>query len=1001
MALVLADRVNETTTTAGTGTLTLAGAVTGYQSFSVVGNGNTTYYTIVGQTTGEWEVGIGTYTSAGTTLSRDTVLASSAGGTTKVTLSAGTKFVFCDYPAGKAVYQDASGTVNVTTVEARTGSGFRSFMDGSASLSSQFYFANAANTRAWNWQLDASSNAALWQYDGTSWTQRAGFDSGSTSLWTARIKFKSADAYTGGTYAVIGLDWGGTAGAYKDFTIYDYVNGRSMFSVYGSTRNVDVFGTGTAGVDFRAPIFYDSDNTAYYLNPASTSLINGLGIGVSPTTPFQTQKDGYNTTAGWYSIARIINAAGSKGLDLGYNNGNNNATLTSYSAGAVSGFEFWLYNGAWVNPMTLSSSSILTVTGSIQAPIFYDSNNTAYYTDPSGTSALNALNVNTWYNYNDNDRNANSATYYPNASARSFRFAFVTAGSVGSGGSYAGLMQFNPWDGTTASTGDASYQLAFGGTAANGSGYPWLQIRKGIDTTWNTFYSFPLYGVNGGGSAGNLFAGVYYDSNNTAYYGDFASTSVVNQINYTALYSSADTNYGIVGGSAYFDTVNSGVAGDPLELCYTRGTEVRIGPSGGTLPIKASIYYDGNNTGYYADPAGTSNFNVLSLSSRAYAGYDSGVTGSFSCNNWFRSSGATGWYNESYGGGIHMSDSTYVRTFGAKQFYCDSVILSAASVRAPIFYDSDDTTYYFDGNADTSVRVYGEICNSNYAQTNLQPGALNIGRTDTNYNWGGTWSTDVRVGILANCADNWEFAIHDSGARVVSPFAFFGGANNYIQMGRDIGWGTTYIEAAGSFRAPIFYYSTDTSIYLAYNSTGTYTPWRIGGSKNSYGGIYDDYSAVNGIMYDSGGNGGVYRAAYGWYFYFSPPNGCMGVNGSATSSSYGLYVTKGIYSTGNIVAYSDVRKKKDIVTIDGALELVGRMRGVYYTRIDADDLKVDSNKRQTGVIAQEMNEVMPEVVTYAADVDEYGVQYGNMAGLFIEAIKELKAEIEELKSRIH
>ena len=48
-----------------------------------------------------------------------------------------------------------------------------------------------------------------------------------------------------------------------------------------------------------------------------------------------------------------------------------------------------------------------------------------------------------------------------------------------------------------------------------------------------------------------------------------------------------------------------------------------------------------------------------------------------------------------------------------------------------------------------------------------------------------------------------------------------------------------------------------------------------------------------------------------------------------------------------------------------------------------------------------MNEVMPEVVTYAADVDEYGVQYGNMAGLFIEAIKELKAEIEELKSRIH
>lgn len=113
MALVLADRVNETTTTAGTGTITLAGAVTGYQSFSAIGNGNTTYYTIAGQGTSEWEVGIGTYTSSGTTLSRDTVLASSSGGS-KVNFSAGTKNVFCDYPAGKAIYGDANNDVAVT-----------------------------------------------------------------------------------------------------------------------------------------------------------------------------------------------------------------------------------------------------------------------------------------------------------------------------------------------------------------------------------------------------------------------------------------------------------------------------------------------------------------------------------------------------------------------------------------------------------------------------------------------------------------------------------------------------------------------------------------------------------------------------------------------------------------------------------------------------------------------------------------------------------------------
>jgi hypothetical protein len=110
MPLVVKDRVNETSTTTGTGTFTLAGAVTGFQTFSAIGNGNTTYYAIVLQGGSEWEVGLGTYTSSGTTLSRDTVLASSAGGTTKVTFSAGTKNVFCNYPAGKAVYGDSTDT---------------------------------------------------------------------------------------------------------------------------------------------------------------------------------------------------------------------------------------------------------------------------------------------------------------------------------------------------------------------------------------------------------------------------------------------------------------------------------------------------------------------------------------------------------------------------------------------------------------------------------------------------------------------------------------------------------------------------------------------------------------------------------------------------------------------------------------------------------------------------------------------------------------------------
>jgi hypothetical protein len=102
MALVLADRVRETTNTTGTGTVTLLGASTGYQSFAVVGNANTTYYCIAGQGTAQWEVGIGTYTLSGTTLARTSVLASSNAGSL-VNFNAGTKDVFVTYPATYSV----------------------------------------------------------------------------------------------------------------------------------------------------------------------------------------------------------------------------------------------------------------------------------------------------------------------------------------------------------------------------------------------------------------------------------------------------------------------------------------------------------------------------------------------------------------------------------------------------------------------------------------------------------------------------------------------------------------------------------------------------------------------------------------------------------------------------------------------------------------------------------------------------------------------------------
>ena len=109
MALVVNDRVKETSTTTGTGVLTLAGAVTGFETFSsAIGNTNTTYYAIVNTVNAEFEVGLGTV-GAGT-LTRTTVI-SSSNSDSAVDFAAGTKNVFCTLPASKSVILDASGNI--------------------------------------------------------------------------------------------------------------------------------------------------------------------------------------------------------------------------------------------------------------------------------------------------------------------------------------------------------------------------------------------------------------------------------------------------------------------------------------------------------------------------------------------------------------------------------------------------------------------------------------------------------------------------------------------------------------------------------------------------------------------------------------------------------------------------------------------------------------------------------------------------------------------------
>ncbi|PPC99496.1 MAG: hypothetical protein CTY35_04045 [Methylotenera sp.] len=116
MSFLIADRVRESSTTTGTGSLTLAGAVSGFKSFGAsIGNGNSTYYCIAHKTLNEWEVGIGTYTASGTLLSRDSVI-SSSNSNALVSFSAGDKDVFVTAPANKMALLDVAQTFTATQV---------------------------------------------------------------------------------------------------------------------------------------------------------------------------------------------------------------------------------------------------------------------------------------------------------------------------------------------------------------------------------------------------------------------------------------------------------------------------------------------------------------------------------------------------------------------------------------------------------------------------------------------------------------------------------------------------------------------------------------------------------------------------------------------------------------------------------------------------------------------------------------------------------------------
>jgi hypothetical protein len=165
MALVINDRVNEVSTTTGTGDFTLGGFQTGFETFAAgIGGGNTTYYAIYNQDTNQWEVGLGTLNAGATILERTTVLTSS-NSDALVNFTSGTKDVFCTLPASKAVYLDANGDAvgvqggNIETL----GNTFSNYNDINTNTTTTL----VATKNAFLAGIITVSGTAVWTIDGT------------------------------------------------------------------------------------------------------------------------------------------------------------------------------------------------------------------------------------------------------------------------------------------------------------------------------------------------------------------------------------------------------------------------------------------------------------------------------------------------------------------------------------------------------------------------------------------------------------------------------------------------------------------------------------------------------------------------------------------------------------------------------------------------------------------------------------------------------------------
>ncbi len=761
---------------------------------------------------------------------------------------------------------------------------------------------------------------------------------------------KFSGSYNSGNGAEI---WQNSSG-----TLYFNVNGNqtaaSMFAgpyteIYGSTRS---------------PIYYDYNDTGYYADPASTSILNTIGFNGTSANAFGSywagtggypgyQYAGGNSRFGFSSTGGYVDV---------YTDGYFYCGIDPTGANRLV-----LFEDTWLNSKYFGSDGNTYAQASMRAPIFYDYNDTGYYIDPNSTGAT-AL------------RMRGGALFGPNPTWGRYLY-------IGGNGDY-----------------DSAEAQIF---TTNGNLH--LEPKAG-----NAIY---LDNYRGGWFRANG----WYDTNDTGYYIDINSTSrmnridtdefynygwfrnyytnkgLYNQANGVHFYSNGGASWAITGSGGNVELqfrsnhestmrgyVYANTGGSIGFLDYNgnwriRGDGANVELYGGTYVDTeyAYVWYDRNDTAYYLDP--NSNSNMYKVTAYQGAKYNTG--------DW-----ADGFRNTPTSGRTFHGDISSGGPQGSWWFY-DSMRHSNGSN-----YWGTQIAYGWEDNANelwqrniTANSFSGWV---RYLNTNNYSGyAVKIN------DWHGNLyhHTDGRIyaTIFYDANDSGYYLDPNSYSYVSSlrAAAYLASSGN-VYIDNNYGYGVVGVYSSYRYQGV---FAMGDSYKLAADGTTTGSLYGIAWSHPNAGGVASNLNTHGALIME---NGGFLAALSGSIrsrddmrtpiFYDSNNTGYyLDPNSSGTS----LNVAGAITAAGNVTAYSDVRVKYDIQPITDAVAKVKQLNGVTFMRTDVEDA------RQTGVIAQDVLKVLPEAVR-GSEAEHYSVAYGNMVGLLIEAIKEQQVEITELKSLV-